>query len=210
MAGRTLSMMVRSFSTSNIANQMVKPPIQLFGVEGRYATALYSAATKQKTLDNVEKDLIKFQTSMRSDPKLKDFIENPTIKRNIKADALKAAAQKISLKPESVNLLMLLAENGRLEKLDGVINAFRTLMSAHRGEVITCEVVTAKQLDADQQKKLESVLKSFVKANETIHVTSKVDPSIIGGMIVSVGDRYVDMSVASKIKRYTEIISAAV
>ncbi|VEN45139.1 unnamed protein product [Callosobruchus maculatus] len=209
MAGRTISMMVRSFSTGNIANQMVKPPIQLFGVEGRYATALYSAATKQKTLDNVEKDLIKFQTSMRSDPKLKSFIENPTIKRNVKADALKAAAQKISLKPESVNLLMLLAENGRLEKLDGVINAFRTLMSAHRGE-ITCEVVTAKELDADQKKKLEGVLKSFVKANETIHLTSKVDPSIIGGMIVSVGDRYVDMSVASKIKRYTEIISAAV
>nr|CAI5819119.1 unnamed protein product [Callosobruchus analis]CAI5864817.1 unnamed protein product [Callosobruchus analis] len=209
MAGRTLSMMVRSFSTSNIATQMVKPPIQLFGVEGRYATALYSAATKQKTLDNVEKDLIKFQTSMRSDAKLKNFIENPTIKRSVKADALKAAAQKISLKPESVNLLMLLAENGRLEKLDGVINAFRTLMSAHRGE-ITCEVVTAKELDADQKKKLEGVLKSFVKANETIHLTSKVDPSIIGGMIVSVGDRYVDMSVASKIKRYTEIISAAV
>lgn len=75
---------------------------------------------------------------------------------------------------------------------------------------ITCEVLTAKALDSDQKQKLEGVLKSFVKPNETIHLTTKVDPVIIGGMIVSIGDRYVDMSVASKIKKYTEIISASV
>lgn len=73
-----------------------------------------------------------------------------------------------------------------------------------------CEVITAKELDADQKQKLQGVLKSYIKSNETIQLATKVDPSIIGGMIVSVGDRYVDMSVASKIKKYTEIISASV
>lgn len=73
-----------------------------------------------------------------------------------------------------------------------------------------CEVTTAKPLDQSQRQKLEGVLKSFVKSNETINVAAKVDPAIIGGMIVSIGDRYVDMSVASKIKKYTEIISAPV
>lgn len=73
-----------------------------------------------------------------------------------------------------------------------------------------CQVITAKELDASQRQKLEGVLKSFLKANETIKLESKVDPSIIGGMIISIGDRYVDMSVASKIKKYTEIISTAV
>lgn len=75
---------------------------------------------------------------------------------------------------------------------------------------MTCEVITAKELDAAQKQKLESVLKSFLKPNESVFITTKVDPSIIGGMIVSIGDRYVDMSVASKIKKYTEIISVAV
>lgn len=70
--------------------------------------------------------------------------------------------------------------------------------------------MTARELDAEQKQKLQVVLKSYVKSNETIQLTTKVDPSIIGGMIVSVGDRYVDMSVASKIKKYTEIISASV
>lgn len=53
-------------------------------------------------------------------------------------------------------------------------------------------------------------MKSFVKSNETVQLTAKVDPSILGGMVVSIGDRYVDMSVANKIKKYTEILNVAV
>ncbi|XP_065171111.1 ATP synthase subunit O, mitochondrial [Atheta coriaria] len=209
MASNKLSMIVRSFSSSNVATQMVKPPIQVFGIEGRYATALYSAASKEKKLDAVEKELVKFQASIKTDIKLREFLDNPTIKRNIKSEALKSVASKISLTPQSSNLLQLLAENGRLKNVSGVINAFKTIMAAHRGEV-TCEVITAKELDSAQRQKLEGVLKSFLKGNQTIQLTSKVDPTIMGGMIVSIGDRYVDMSVASKLKKYTEIINASV
>lgn len=56
------------------------------------------------------------------------------------------------------NLLGLLAENGRLDKLEAVINAFKIMMAAHRGEV-TCEVITAKPLDATQKQNLEAALK---------------------------------------------------
>lgn len=114
---------------------MVKPPIQVFGIEGRYATALYSAASKEKKLDAVEKELVKFQASIKTDIKLREFLDNPTIKRNIKSEALKSVASKISLTPQSSNLLQLLAENGRLKNVSGVINAFKTIMAAHRGEV---------------------------------------------------------------------------
>jgi F-type H+-transporting ATPase subunit O len=65
-------------------------------------------------------------------------------------------------------------------------------------------------LDAAQKQKLEAVLKTFVKSKETIFLTARVDPGIIGGMVVSIGDRYVDMSVASKIKKYKEILTAPV
>lgn len=72
-----------------------------------------------------------------------------------------------------------------------------------------CEVTTAKELDSAQRQKLEGVLKSFLKGNQSIHLTTKIDPSIMGGMVVSIGDRYVDMSVANKIKKYTELINTA-
>lgn len=57
---------------------------------------------------------------------------------------------------------------------------------------------------------LFKILQKFLKSNETLHLTATVDPSLIGGMIVSIADKYVDMSVASKVKKYTELISATV
>ena len=203
------NMLVRSLSTSAATAQLVKPPVQVFGLEGRYASALYSAAHKNKALEIVEKELTQFQQSLKTDAKLKEFMINPTLKRSLKVDALKHLATKTNLSATTSNLLGILAENGRLGKLETVINAFKIMMAAHRGEV-TCEVITAKPLDQAQRQSLEAALKKFLKGNESIQLTAKVDPSLIGGMIVSIGDKYVDMSVASKVKKYTELISSAV
>lgn len=61
-------------------------------------------------------------------------------------------------------------------------------------------------LEDSDKAELQSTLKLFAKKGENILLTSRVDPNIIGGMIVSIGDKYVDMSVASKIKKYTELL----
>lgn len=209
---------------------MVKPPLQVFGLEGRYATALYSAASKLSQLDQVEKDLIALQATIKTDKKLRESVTSPIINKKVMATALKEASEKLRFAPATGNLLGLLADNGRLKKLDTVINAFRTIMAAHRGEVV-CEVVSAKPLDSSQSKQLESALKvatfdvkklmsshfmtpplvlqSFLKPNETLKITSRVDPSIIGGLVVSIGDKYVDMSTATKVKLYTDVIQSA-
>ncbi|KAL1131249.1 hypothetical protein AAG570_010867, partial [Ranatra chinensis] len=176
-----------------------QPPTQVFGIEGRYASALYCAASKLKQLDAVEKDLGQIKDSLKKDKKLKEFIDNPTIGRGL----------KIKLTPPSANMLSLLAENGRLQKLDAVTAAFYTIMAAHRGD-LKCEITTARPLDEETKRELTNALKSFAKKGENIILEMKVEPSIIGGMIVSIGDKYVDMSISSKIKKYTEIMQAAV
>lgn len=149
------------------------------------------------------------QGLLKNDTALIDFIKNPSIKRRDKIEAFKAIGSKGNMNPATGNLLMLLAENGRLPKLNVIINLYKLLMAANRGEVV-CEVITANPLDADTKMKLESTLKRLLKKGQTALLTTKVDPSIIGGMIVSVGDKYVDMSVASKIKMYTDLIESAV
>ncbi|XP_011139209.1 ATP synthase subunit O, mitochondrial isoform X2 [Harpegnathos saltator] len=199
----------RSFSSSIITQQLVKPPIQVFGLEGRYATALFSAASKQKSLDVVEKDLINFQGLLKTDTKLAEFIKDPSIKRKNKTEAFKAIGSKVSMNAATANLLTLLAENGRLGKINQVINLYKLIMAANRGEVV-CEVITAKPLETDMKNKLESALKGFLKKGQTILLTTKIDPSIIGGMLVSIGDKYIDMSIASKIKKYNDLIQATV
>ncbi len=59
------------------------------------------------------------------------------------------------------------------------------------------------------QKEVETAINSFLKQGEKSLIDYKVDPNIIGGMIVSVGDKYVDMSMASKLKKYEDIIKSA-
>lgn len=147
----------------------MKPPIQVFGIEGRYACALFSAASKQKSLEAVEKDLVNFQASFKKDPKLRDFILNPVIKRSVKAAALKDVSNQVKFNPATGFLLETLAENGRLNKLDAVINAYKLIMAANRGEIV-CEVITAKPLSDAQRKDLESQLKVIILLSSLINL----------------------------------------
>lgn len=140
------------------ATRLVKPPLQVFGIDGRYACALYSAATKMKQLEAVEKDLTTLQTQFKSDVKLRDILINPTIKRSLMQSALKDMSSKQSYSSATGGFLQCLAENRRLNKIDQIINAFKLIMAAHRGDVV-CEVVSAKPLDSAQTKQLEGVLK---------------------------------------------------
>merc|ERR1711946_31217 len=175
-ASTKFAVLARNFSSSSVNAALVKPPIQVFGLEGRYASALYSAASKQKSL---------------------------------KAEALASVAKKQNMTPLSANLLGMMAENGRLDKLDGVINSFKTIMAAYRGEV-TCQVTSAKPLDAASLKEIETALNGFLQKGQTLQMTAVVDPAIVGGLVVVIGDRYIDMSLATKMQRYSALLKQAV
>ncbi|CAG0886488.1 unnamed protein product [Cyprideis torosa] len=207
MASRQVFSMTCRFASSS-ASQMVKPPIQLFGLEGRYATALYSAAAKESKLEIVEKELREFNNLLKTDPRLAEFVFNPTLDKNLKKLGVESVMKKKKASSLTANFMGLIVENGRANKINSMLESFFRLMSAHRGE-LECEIVTAKALDDATRKELEKVLQSFAKKDQKLLVTTKVDPSIIGGMIVSVGDRYVDMSIGSKMKKFTEILKTA-
>uniref|UniRef100_A0A668V1T1 ATP synthase peripheral stalk subunit OSCP, mitochondrial n=1 Tax=Oreochromis aureus TaxID=47969 RepID=A0A668V1T1_OREAU len=198
--------LARQFSTSVIrpAAKLVKPPIQVYGVEGRYATALFSAASKQNKLDQVEQELGKVSALIK-DPKMNSVVMNPHVKRSLKQKTFNDALTKAKVSPITVNLINVLADNGRLTLTGDVINAFSKMMSAHRGEVI-CSVTTAQPLDEANLSELKVALKGFLQKGETIKLETKSDPSILGGMIVSIGDKYVDMSTKTKIQKLTKLI----
>merc|ERR1712121_396716 len=203
------SILARSLSTSVPAKQLIKPPIQVFGTEGRYASALYSAAVKKDSLAAVEADLNAVGGLLQTDPLLKEFLENPLLKKELKKEGIDDVLAKKNANELTVNLFGLLAENGKLANTSGVVSAFSQIMAAVRGEVV-CEVTTAKPMDGDMQAEVEGALKAFLKEGESIQLTTKVDPSIIGGMIVVIGDKYADMSLKTKINKYTALMQQAV
>uniref|UniRef100_A0A3P8Z4X5 Oligomycin sensitivity conferral protein n=2 Tax=Esox lucius TaxID=8010 RepID=A0A3P8Z4X5_ESOLU len=183
------------------ARRNLLPRFQVYGVEGRNATALFSAAGKQDNLEQVEKELVTVSVRHK---KLSGIMANPHVKRSIKQRTFTDTLTKKEMSPIIVNLINVMADNGRLTLTSDVLSAF-SKMSVHRGEVFG-NVTTAQPLDAANLQDLKVALSGFLAKGETLKLESKSDPSILGGMIVSIGDKYVDMSTKTKIQKLTKII----
>lgn len=209
MASAISQIAKRQFSTTASMLKLVAAPTQVFGIEGRYATALYSAASKSKKLEAVEQDMGKISSLLKTDKRLGDFLGNPTYKKQAKQAAFAKLLTSLKVSDLTQNMFGLLAENGRLSKTGAVMDSFATLMSAHRGEV-QAEVVTARPLESKESQELQTVLKAFLKPGQKLQMTFSVDPSIIGGMTVAIGDKFVDMSTAKKIRMYHEVLKQGV
>ncbi|EAU37930.1 ATP synthase subunit 5, mitochondrial precursor [Aspergillus terreus NIH2624] len=116
--------------------QDVKPPVSLFGVDGTYATALYTAAAKSSALDQTSKALANLGQVLKADRKLTGLISAPTLTAGDKQQIVQELAKLSGDKGEIVqNFLTTLGENNRLGLLEGVCEKFETLMGAHRGEI---------------------------------------------------------------------------
>uniref|UniRef100_A0A5S6Q8B3 Oligomycin sensitivity conferral protein n=1 Tax=Trichuris muris TaxID=70415 RepID=A0A5S6Q8B3_TRIMR len=196
-------LLVRSICTGAVR----QAPAIATAVGGKYASAIYSAALKTKALDGVTKEINSYEAEVERDVKLKRVILDPFIHKSEKKKVVFAAADKVKCSDLTKRFLGLIADNGRMEMLDEIFGAFKQMIAAHRGE-LTCEVTTAKPMDASMKSALEKVLQSFGKGEKQMHTTYKTDPSLVAGMTVSIGNQFIDMSAASKIEQYREILES--
>lgn len=210
LATRTTAVSARAFSTSAAAKDgLVRPSVQLFGLEGRYAHALYSAASKSKTLTAVEKEVAVIKAKMASDAVFAEFLASPVLSRADKTTNIEKILSTWKMSDTTVNFFGAMAENNRLGDSAGIINAFDTLMASHRNEV-TCTVISAAPLSKADLNSLTKSLKGFAAEGQSVNVGVKVDKSILGGLIVEIGDKYVDMSVKSKVQKMVRSLAQPV
>ncbi|CEL00693.1 ATP synthase delta subunit-domain-containing protein [Aspergillus pseudodeflectus] len=191
--------------------QEVKPPVSLFGVDGTYASALYTASAKSSSLDATSKALINLGAALKADPKLTGILSTPTLTVSDK-QAIVTELQKVAGADKGdilKNFLATLAENNRLGLLGGVCDKFAALMSAHRGE-IELIITSAQELDNKTLNRLEkAVSKSEFSQGKKLKVVPKVNPDIVGGLVVEIGDRTIDLSVSSKINKLNKALTDA-
>ncbi|OAD76395.1 ATP synthase F0 subcomplex subunit OSCP ATP5 [Phycomyces blakesleeanus NRRL 1555(-)] len=189
----------------------VKVPVTLFGLNGRYATALYSAAARQNALDAVEKDLKALDALVVKDKGVQAFLENPTINRKVKLDGINALLSKAG-KPSEVtkNLFETLSENGRLDQTTKVISSFAELMSAHRNE-LSLVITSTKELDkATLNKIAESLQKSGLSEGKKLLVSNKVKADILGGLLVEIGDKSIDLTVSTRLAKLNKLVTDSI
>ncbi|KAJ1564584.1 ATP synthase subunit O, mitochondrial, partial [Nowakowskiella sp. JEL0078] len=128
--------LVRRYASS-ASTSVSDVPLTLHGIDGRYATALFTAAAKKNTLELVETELNQFKSLLTRDAGVKRFLETPILDRKLKIEGIKIILTTGSTKfsPITTNLFTVLAENGRLDHTSKLIDAYLSLMTAHRGEV---------------------------------------------------------------------------
>ena len=166
------------------------------GMPGRYATALFELAQEAKGLDQVGGDLDTFARMMDESEDLVRLVRSPVFAAHDQIRALDALFAKAGIKSLAANFICLAARNRRLFAIADMIDAFRALLAAQRGE-ISAEVTSADKLSAQQVSRLKAELKAAV--GRDVLLTQKVDAAILGGLIVKVGSRMIDSSLATKL-----------
>jgi len=166
------------------------------GVAGRYATALFELAREGRKLKQVEKDLGSLEAMLDGSADLTRLVRSPVFSAEDQARAMGAVLAKAKIKGLTANFVGLIAKNRRLFALRDMIAAFRALLARERGEA-TADVATAAKLSAAQLKRLKTTLKSAL--GQDVTVAARVDPELLGGLVVKVGSRMIDNSLKTKL-----------
>ena len=165
-------------------------------LSGRYASALFDLARESKAIEKVEASLTTLESAMVQSDDLRRLIASPLVGRGAATNAIKAVATSLKLDALTANFLGVLATNRRLGQAGKVIASFRALAANHRGEA-SATVTTAHPLDDKQVTALKAKLKARV--GRDVAVTTKVDPAILGGLIVKIGSQLIDSSIRTKL-----------
>ncbi|HEY8458975.1 MAG TPA: ATP synthase F1 subunit delta [Blastocatellia bacterium] len=167
-------------------------------VIARYAGALADVTLERGNADLVLGELEQFAGLMRASAEARVAFASPAISRGQRARALEAVLARLNPAPETANFLRLLSRNRRMGALDDIIDAFRAELDRRRG-IVTAEITTARDIG---EKERRSLVESLERATgKTVRPQWKLDPSLIGGASIKLGDRVIDGSVRAQLEQ---------
>jgi F-type H+-transporting ATPase subunit delta len=163
---------------------------------GRYAAALFDLAKEERQLPRVEADLKTFQVMLDASVDLRRLIRSPVISAEDQAKALDAILRKVGVSDLTANFFKLIARNRRLFAVADMMRNFRALVARDRGEV-EADVASAHPLTPEQLTALKDALR--VQTGKDVQVNTRVDPVLLGGLVVKVGSMMIDSSLRTKL-----------
>ena len=163
---------------------------------GRYATALFGLARDEQQIDAVGRSLDTLEQALAESADFRALVMSPLVGRAEGARAIAALTPTLGLDPITARFLAVLADNGRLTELKSIIAIVRKLAGEHRGETVA-EVMSAHPLDDGQVEALKTRLKS--KLGREVTIDSRVDSSLLGGIVVRLGSQMIDASIKTKL-----------
>ena len=166
------------------------------GMAGRYATALFELALEGNSLDAVTADLVRFDALVAGSPDLTRLVRSPVHTAEEKDKALAAILKAAGITGLAEQFLLAVTANRRLFAIRDIIRDFRKLVAHHKGEV-TAEIRVAEQPSAAHLDAIKDALHAVT--GKAVKLDVRVDPTIIGGLVVKLGSRMVDSSLRTKL-----------
>jgi F-type H+-transporting ATPase subunit delta len=168
------------------------------GLAARYAAALFELADDRHALDEVAGDLRELRAMLIASGDLLRLVRSPVLSRAQQGKAMAALAENAKLSKLTADFIAVVARNRRLFAMPAMIEAYLNKLAERRGEV-TAEITAAQALSEAQQNALGDQLRRVVGSRVAMDV--KVDPSLLGGMVVKIGSRMVDGSLKGQLQR---------
>ena len=169
------------------------------GLAARYAGALYDLASEADAVDAVLADFDATAKMIESSDDLSRLITSPVLGRQDQTAAMTAVLEKAGANPLTVKFIGAVAQNGRLFALDRIMQNFAELVAKKRGQ-ISAEIVSAVALDDERQKLVQDTV-AKIAGSDKLSLSMRVDPSLIGGLVVRIGSRMIDTSIKTKLNR---------
>jgi len=163
---------------------------------GRYATALFELALEANAVDSVVADLQRFDALLTESADLMRLVRSPVFTADVQFKALAAVIDRAEIGGLAAQFLKVVASNRRLFAVREIIKAYGALVARHKGEM-TAYVTVAEPLSDAHQGEIRDTLNAVT--GKDVRIDVKVDPSIIGGLVVKLGSRMVDSSLRTKL-----------
>ena len=168
------------------------------GLAGRYASALFELAEEQNALDQIADDVRTLAALIDGNNELTRMVRSPVISRSAQGAAMDTILTRAGASELTRKFVGLTAANRRLFALMDIINGYLMILAGRRGE-LTADITSAQPLNDKQTHDLLNVLKRSVGGN--VRLNTKVDPNLLGGLIIKVGSRMVDSSLNTKLQQ---------
>jgi F-type H+-transporting ATPase subunit delta len=179
-----------------VAESSSKEAPGVSGVAGRYALALFDLARDEKALDIVMKGLDSFEELLRESPDLQRLVKSPVYSSEEQVRAIGAVLDRAGISGLTANFIRLVASRRRLFALPGMIAAYRGMLARSKG-VVSAEVRLAEEPSPRVMEDIKTALRAMTSSEVDIKV--KIDPALIGGLVVQVGSRMIDASLRTKL-----------
>ena len=167
-------------------------------ISDRYAAAIYDLALENKSIDVVLKDLEALKKIIQGNKELNLLVKSPLIASKDKLEILLKLTKEKSTSEMTTTFLKVVSKNKRFTSLTSIISQFTNINAQKRGDVLA-DITSADELSDKQKDEIKDHLGTIL--GDKLLLNFKVDKKIIGGLIVKVGSKMIDASLANKINK---------